>query len=417
MENINSGEEIREEKITKVYGSYDVIIVGGGVSGVGAAISAGREGMKTLLIEKAAYMGGLSTLGHVCWYLPLCDGNGRKVIGGISEELLHASIRYGYDDLPEGWTPGIDFLENPKGRYKTWFNIPAFVLVLDELVKEAGVDMLFDTVFAEPIMEGSQCCGVIVENKSGRCAYRSRVVIDATGDADVMYRAGAECFERTTILSYWCYDTDFDKMKKAIENQNMLEAVHMRMLGALPKVVPDKNNPGKSRQSADTPYREYYGTDAKEVSEYLLASRQVALEYLKKNQRSDYTMLSVPAMGDFRTTRRITGQYELCPEDIYKSFDDSIGCTGDWRKAGPIYEIPYRSLLDKKIKNILAVGRIIASRDDAWEVTRVIPPAVMTGEAAGAAASLAVKQDLAVDEINIGQLQQMLSDRGVIIHQ
>lgn len=180
-------ENIREAREIKVYDSYDVIVVGGGVAGIGAALAAARQGVKTLLIEKAAYLGGLATLGHVCLYLPLCDGNGRKVVGGIAEELLHTSIRYSYNNLPEGWKMGIDRLENPKGRYKTTFNIPAFVLAIDEVIEQAGVKMLFDTVFCEPIMNGNRCCGVIVENKSGRCAYYAKVVIDTSGDADVMY--------------------------------------------------------------------------------------------------------------------------------------------------------------------------------------------------------------------------------------
>lgn len=410
-------EVIREQKETRVCGSYDVIVVGGGVAGVGAALAAGRHGMKTLLIEKAAYLGGLATLGHVCLYLPLDDGNGRKVIGGIAEELLHASIQYGYNDLAEGWYPGIEYLENPKGRYKTCFNIPAFVLALDELMEQAGVEILYDTVFSEPVMEGNRCHGVIVENKTGRTAYKAAVVIDATGDADVMFRAGAECFERTTILSYWCYDTDFSLMEKAMVSGNIMDAVHIRMLGALPKVVPDKEHPGESRVVEDDGLREYGGTDGAEVSEYLKASRRIALDFLKKNRRPDYAMLSVPAMGNFRTTRRIVGQYELAPEDVHVAFEDSIGCTGDWRKAGPVFEIPYRCLLDKKVENLLAVGRIIGSRDDAWEVTRVIPPAVMTGEAAGIAASLAVKSGKTVGEIDVKELQTLLAEGGVIIHE
>ena len=410
---------IIEHKETKVYGAYDVIVVGGGVAGIGAALSAARQGMNTLLIEKAAYLGGLATLGHVCLYLPLCDGNGRKVVGGIAEELLHTSIRYSYNDLPEGWKMGIDRLENPKGRYKTTFNIPAFVLAIDETMEQAGVHLLLDTVFCEPIMEGNTCCGVIVENKSGRCAYNAKVVIDASGDADVMYRAGADCFDGTTILSYWCYDTDFDLMKKAIETGNMQTAIKIRMLGLLPRKVPDKANPGSERASVqdEDKYREYHGTNAEDVTEFLLESRKTALEFLKKNQRPDYAMLSVAAMGDFRTTRRITGQYELCPDDVFKSFPDSIGCTGDWRKAGPVYEIPYRCLIDKKVENILAVGRIIASKDDAWEVTRVIPPSVLTGEAAGVAASLAIRNGTTTGKINVEMLQDILAQNGVIIHQ
>lgn len=409
-------ECIREELQTKVYGSYDVIVVGGGIAGISAALAARRNGMKTLLIEKAAYLGGLATLGHVCLYLPLCDGKGRKVVGGIAEELLWLSVKYGYSDLPKDWVNGIDHLDQPSGRYRTWFNIPAFVLAADELMEKEGVELLFDTNFCEPIMEGDTVAGVIVENKSGRCAYRCKAVIDSTGDSDVLFRAGADCFDRPTMLSYWCYETDFDHMRKALETHNIMEAVHVPMLGLLPKSGPDAVATDDSEQSADKSLREYYGTNGEEVSRYLQVARKFALERLKERQNGEYTQLSVAGMGDFRTTRRITGRYELHPEDVDQHFEDSIGCTGDWRKAGPIYEIPYRSLQDKKIKNILAAGRNIASADDAWEVTRVIPPAAMTGQAAGTAAALAVQHDCTTDQVDVTELQKILSNNGVIIH-
>ena len=99
-----------------------------------------------------------------------------------------------------------------------------------------------------------------------------------------------------------------------------------------------------------------------------------------------------------------------------KHFDDSIGCTGDWRKAGPVYEIPYRCLIDPKVQNVFAAGRIIASADDAWEVTRVIPTAAMTGEAAGTAAALAVSRGCTSGEVNVAELQKILANNGVILH-
>lgn len=410
-------ESIREQRDIRVYDSYDVIIIGGGVAGMSAALAARRNGMRTLLVEKAAFMGGLATLGHVCLYLPLCDGNGRKVIGGISEELLHLSIQYGYNDLPEGWTRGILHHPDPKGRYKTWFNIPAFVLAADELMENEGVEILYDTVFCEPVMDGKTVTGVIVENKSGRCAYKAKMVVDASGDADVLYRAGAACFDRPTILSYWCYETDFKHMRKALESGNIRDAVVVPMMGLLPKIEPEDmtgeraDKPGERGQM-----REYYGTDGKEVSQYLQVSRKFALERLKERMGPEYTQLSVAGMGAFRTTRRITGCYELHPEDMNKHFDDSIGCTGDWRKAGPVYEIPYRCLIDPEVQNVFAAGRIIASADDAWEVTRVIPTAAMTGEAAGTAAALAVRSDCTSGEVNVAELQKILANNGVILH-
>ena len=128
-------------------------------------------------------------------------------------------------------------------------------------------------------------------------------------------------------------------------------------------------------------------------------------------------MISVPAITAFRTTRRITGLYELQPEDVHKHFDDSIGCTGDWRKAGPVFEIPYRTLIDPKLSNIIASGRMIASAGDAWEVTRVIPPAAMTGQAAGTAAAQAIKGKTSLQQIDISELQNTLEKTGILIHE
>ena len=412
---------IHEQKRTVVLDSYDVVVVGGGVAGVSAALAAARAGVRTLLIEKAVYLGGLATLGHICVYLPLCDGNGRKVVGGIAEELLHLSIRYGYDNLPEGWHMGItgvhEELKGPAKRYRTHFNIPAFVLALDELLQQAGVDLLFDTVFCEPIMEGTRCAGVIVENKSGRGAYRAGTVVDASGEADVLHRAGAACFERTTMLSYWCYDTDFEGMRQALETGDMMRAINLRILGQLPRMQPSSFSGAPPAMPAGEDYREYRGTDAWEVSKYLQVSRSLALDFLKANQRPDYAMCSVPAMPLFRNTRRIVGRYELAPEDVHRRFEDSIGCTGDWRTPGPVFEIPYRSLIDPAIVNVIAAGRNIASRDDAWEVTRVIPPAALTGQAAGTAAALAAKAGITTDRLDVKALQVRLEQGGVIIHE
>ena len=84
-------------------GDYDVIVVGGGIGGVAAAVAAARNGAKTMLMEKQINLGGLATVGLINWYEPLCDGNGKQVVGGIGEELLRLSIRYGMENLPAKW--------------------------------------------------------------------------------------------------------------------------------------------------------------------------------------------------------------------------------------------------------------------------------------------------------------------------
>ena len=122
-----------------------------------------------------------------------------------------------------------------------------------------------------------------------------------------------------------------------------------------------------------------------------------------------------PAMPLFRTTFRIPGIYTLTPDDVTTSFDDSIGCASDWRKAGPVYEIPYRTLICGNVVNILACGRCIASEGDAWEVTRVIPVAALTGQAAGTAAALASSAAAVPVELDVTMLQNRLREDGVFI--
>jgi hypothetical protein len=167
---------------------------------------------------------------------------------------------------------------------------------------------------------------------------------------------------------------------------------------------------GKSAQA-------YFATSVEGVNGFVKLSRKIALDYLKQNQRSDYTMVSVPTIPAFRTTRRITGLYELSEQDVHKRFEDSVGCVCDWRRGGPVFEIPYRALIDAKVANVLAAGRIIASGGDAWEVTRVIPPSVLTGQASGTAAAVAIKNGIPVQEVNIAELQNKLEKSGVLIHE
>src|SRR5512145_2221418 len=97
---------LTESNQIPIAGKYDVIVAGGGIAGVAAALAARRSGCRVLLIEKSVMLGGLATLGFIAYYLPLCDGRGKKVSGGIAEELLHLSIKYGYGDLPPEWKDG-----------------------------------------------------------------------------------------------------------------------------------------------------------------------------------------------------------------------------------------------------------------------------------------------------------------------
>jgi len=326
------------------------------------------------------------------------------VIGGIAEELLHLSIKYGYDTLPEAWRLGSGGAD-AGGRYQTVFSPAAFALALDEVVEQEGIDVLFDTVFCRPVMEDGTCQGVIVENKSGRVGYRGRVIVDASGDADVMARAGAECVDGANRLSYWAYFTDLDGMAKAVESEDVRLGIDLRTFGVSLREEISPEDP-----------RLYHGIDAAQVTRFILDSRRLLKEALRDGRRKELSLLTIPGMAQFRTTRRIRGCYELTERDVFTRFDDSVGCTGDWRKAGPVYEIPYRTLISRGIKNIITAGRSIASAGDAWEVTRVIPPASLTGQAAGTAAALAVREGCDLDQVPTKKLQQDLAGGGVMVH-
>lgn len=121
-----------------------VAVIGGGIAGVAAAVQAARSGMKTVLIEKSALVGGLATSGLINVFLPLCDGNGHQVSFGLCEEMLRKSIVYGPGEIPPGWKNERNGSE--RKRFISVFSPASFVLGLDELLNEAGVEVWFDSV-------------------------------------------------------------------------------------------------------------------------------------------------------------------------------------------------------------------------------------------------------------------------------
>ena len=385
---------ICENLKTETAGRWDTVVVGGGIAGVAAALASARGGARTLLLEKTVALGGLATSGHVVYYLPLCDGCGNKIIGGIAEELLYASIRHGYNNLPEVWRNGPQKADTRK-RYSTVFNAPAFVMELDRLVLDAGIDILFDTVFCDVAMEGNACTAVIAENKSGRRAYGCKSVVDASGDADVFYRAGADCVEQYNHLTYWAY-CDSDEDERVHKNGG---AINLFTFGNF--------------NGSDLPagLRKYRGTDAGDVTQFIIKGRSAALDAMRTNPKLLFS--SFPSQAQFRTTRRIKGDHTFRTEDAGKHYDDSIGCISIWNVPEPVYEIPFGTLKTASINNIFAAGRIIsAACGQAWEIIRPIPACATTGQAAGSAAALLAKNG---KEVDVGELKSILKKDGLML--
>ncbi|MBQ8304370.1 MAG: FAD-dependent oxidoreductase, partial [Clostridia bacterium] len=176
---------IKEFIETKITQECDVLVCGGGVAGISAALAAARQGKKVTLLEKQFMLGGLATAGLVVIYLPLCDGEGNQVSFGIAEELLRLSISMGAEaDYPDNWLDSDDKSRrtNRDKRFAVRFNPSLFAILAEQELIRAGVNILYGTYAVGIHLESDKINAVIIENKSGRQAIKATSVVDATGD-------------------------------------------------------------------------------------------------------------------------------------------------------------------------------------------------------------------------------------------
>lgn len=368
-------ERITENLSTPITHDCDVLVAGGGVAGIAAALAAARQGSKVILLEKQFMLGGLATAGLVTIYLPLCDGKGHQVSFGIAEELFHLSIKYGYEaKYPKAWLEGGSIEEKAKQRFEVRYNAQLFAIAAERLLLEEGVTILYGTSACSVAMEKDKISAVIVENKSGRTAIKVHSVIDATGDADICAMAGEETalFGPGNILAAWHY----------YEHGNGYD---LSMLGF--SEIPEED---RTEETKPLIARRFQGVDGEELSEMVQLSHERILEEVVKKQQENpaYMPVTIATIPQIRMTRRIVGRYAMDTADDRKEFEDSVGMISNWKKRGPVYEVPFRALYGSKVKNLITAGRNISSTDAMWDVTRVIPVCAVTGEAAGVAAAL-----------------------------
>lgn len=402
----------KQENISVTYtaknnGHWDIIVAGGGLAGVAAAVAASRRGKRVLLIEKTCCLGGLATIGLVNLFVPMCNGRGTQIIKGMAEELFKLSIKYGFDTFPQCWKDGNPTPDGP--RYLTRFSAPIYSLTLSEYIKNEGVDIMYDTIISKAIMDSEnpgQCKGVITENKSGSGYCTADMFVDTTGDADLMRSAGVPTVRGGNFHTMYGFGADLDSCKKAIEAEDISKLYTFIQGGAADLYG--------HNQPKDKPL--WMGADGKQVTEYVIENHIDMLNKIKQQDRTKRDITLIPTMPQLRTTCHIDGDATFKAENAYKHFDDSIGAICDFDRRDYLYEIPYGVMVKTGFKNIITAGRSASAEGYGWDVLRVIPPAIITGQAAGNACCQAIDDDTPIYSIDIKKLQDTLKVQDVMIH-
>ena len=393
---------IRETLETNVLGEYDVAVCGGGVAGIAAALAAARQGSKTLLIEQQFMLGGLGTAGLITVYLAICDGCGRQISFGIAEELLRLSITHGAEArYPANWLDGVGSRGKTDKRFEARYNPQLFAILAEDLLRQNGVEILYGTRLAGVQTEAGKITHLMVENKSGRSAYRVRSVVDATGDCDAAWLAGAPTreFAGGNVLAAWYYSVGKEGYK-------------LNMLGFAD--IPERGTTDGNRVKLSEAVK-FRGLEGAELSEMTIqAHRTMYQDFLKQREKdSEHFPVTMASIPQVRMTRRIQGEYELSDREVHTYFPDSIGMIPDWKRRGPVYEVPFRSLYSAKVKNLITAGRCTSADDAMWDIIRVIPCCAVTGQAAGTAA--AMSDDFPT--LDVALLQKQLMCDGVVLHE
>ena len=411
-ENKKATAYIREENQTPVKGSFDVIVCGGGPTGIAAAIAAARRHKRVLIVEAYGFFGGMWTMGMVS---PFFDQENK---GGICREIVSAidARKKSVQNGPGMWV----------------FDVEEMKLLLDEMIEKEQISILFHTQVVAPVLSGNTIQGVIVENKGGRSAYLAQIVIDCTGDGDVAARAGAPVQignERGAVqpmtlmfrISNHDYIQDYYNYPHYADN----ELIHRIDDELARRGIRDYDFnyrrpcvlkvPGAHTSICQSVHiRNRLSIDPEDLTQAELEGRrevQRLVRLLRLLPQFEHVQLDVtgPHIG-IRESRRIIGEYILSEDDIRQSrkFEDGICNTSYWvdihqtdgvdqlhqegSVLAPDYQIPYRSLVPLKVEGLLVAGRCISGTEYAMASYRVTGDCVAMGQAAGVAAALCVER-------------------------
>lgn len=415
----------------------DVLVVGGGMAGVSAAVAASRMSMKTMLIEYFGFLGGNATAALVNDFCGFYTRTKKTVqlIGGIGGEIVQ------------------DLLDNNGGRkwrHTVDFDPETLKITLDKKLITAGVEPLYYTQFVAPLMDGNTVRGIFIENKDGRQAIRAKVVLDCSGDGDVCAAAGAP-FEvgdgkgdmQACDMAFRIANVDETKFDQGYFFDNadrlMAEAVAMGEY----KLTRTGGNLGYTlvpgvywANMARVPWA-VDGTKPAHLTKSSIEGRQIAKEYARFLQDKipgleNTRIVETAAKIGLRETRRVMGEHLLTADEVLsgKKFEDGVVANA-WPvemhipgqlkrkmmflKGDEFHTIPFRALVPQNVEGMLMAGRFISCSHNAQASIRVSGPAAGMGHAVGVAAALAVRARVAPRKVDVAALQQELKKQGAFL--
>lgn len=417
---------------------YDVVVLGGGPAGIGAAVSAARKGCRVCLIERFGFLGGMATAGFVN---PMSEFayNGKRVVGGVAWEFAQKMISLGGA-----------VLEKP--RLNVSFHPEVYKLAAQEFLIENNVHVMMNTAFCDCIMTGEHIDAAVVTNKGGLQAVRGTYFIDATGDADLAFAAGVPMLLKTRPMQpgTLCFtlsgvDTATERMHIVHQKNHRFnhQAVFIRDTlfslreqgvevplfgGPWLSVTTDPGcitvNMTRSSMNACDP-EDYQRAEAAMRRDVF---RLVELLKAHVPEFAGCHLSSVASMAGIRESRRIKGLHVLTGEEYIHAVHFSDAITRSChavdihlpKDEGQVLSfpedagyIPYRSLVDETHDNLLVAGRAISADEEAFAATRVQAPCMETGQAAGIAASLCLGYgNLAVQKVDTEKLVRLCKEAG-----
>jgi len=392
---LEHGTILRPQSPIPTIAETDVLVVGGGAAGTTAAIAASRAGAKVALVERYGYFGGLITGGLVLKILSHRSTNIPLVGRGLTQEMLDR-----LEKMPHG-------LNCDYRTGEPEVDAEVFKYLMVEMISEANIDVYLHSWALDAIMEDNVCRGAIFQTKMGPLAILAKQTIDTTGDGDIFASAGCEHEIRTYGIGLVHRIGGIDqatpeagaRKPRGLGNGTPVPGVQwVNMWG------PDGN-----------------GLDVKTLSTLELNHRKQIwkqVQELRHTPGYDKTWLveTAPQIG-VRVTRVLTGVHSMTFADAEKkrTFADCIGIGGAWNGEHDSWQIPYGALVPKTIDNLLTAGRSASAEPKMSELIRVITPCWQTGQAAGCAAALAVKQGTTARHLDYTALRKLLLEQKVFL--